>query len=268
MNNYLYILILLFVLPICLGQEIIELEPYKQNTDIDIKVHCEHTDGSCSDSASCNITVTYPNTTYIIFDQPMTQNRSFYNYTLPDSSTLGWHTMTISCVDGAYDVTNNYKFQITETGDQSSTLFIYIIELIMKIGFFVFLIIICIWGIRKVRKAEKTPYKLVALLRSLWAGISYGIIFISPLIALFLFHPNFEIGIVQRLTLNTYLVLFIIASPVILFNMLYFGSQFLFKIGGLHYDAERTNKVLDDLDRFTGRLSQWKTKLGNKLFKR
>lgn len=259
----------MFVIPFCLAQDIVELEPYKQNTLIDIKVHCQHTGGSCSDSASCNITVDYPNNiTYMVFDQPMTQNRSFYNYTLPDSSNLGWYTMTIPCVDGSNEVTNNYKFQITETGDKSSTLLIYIIDLIMKISFFVFLIVICIWGIRKVKKAEKTPYMLVALLRSVWAGISYGMIFISPLIALFLFHPNFEIGLVQRLTLNTYLVLLAIALPVILFNMFYFGSQMLMKLGGLHYDTERTNMVLNDLDKFTGKLSQWKNKMVNEMFRR
>jgi len=264
------ILIILFVIPFCLADDIIELESYKQNTDIDIKAHCQHTGGSCSDSASCNITVDYPppDTNYMVFDQSMTQNRSFYNYTLSDSSNLGWYSMTISCVDGSYEVTNNYKFQITETGDESSTLFIYIIELIMKIAFFVFLIVICIWGIRSVKKAEKTPYKLVALLRSLWAGASYGMIIISPLIALFLFHPNFDIGIVQRLTLNTYLILLVIASPIIMFNMFYFGSQMLMKLGGLYYDAEATNLVLNDLDKFTGKLSRWKNKISNKMFRR
>lgn len=270
MKKYVYVIFLLFLVHFCLAVDITELDPYKQNTQIDVKVHCQHTSGSCSNSASCNITVDYPypNITYMVFDQPMTQNKSFYNYTLPDSSRLGWYSMTISCIDGTYQMSYYYKFQVTETGDESSTLFIYIIELIIKIAFFIFLILICIYGIRAVKKAEKTPYKLVALLRSLWAGGSYGIIFISPIIALFLFHPNFEIGIVQRLTLNTYLVLLAIATPVILFNIFYFGSQLLMKLGGLHYDAERTNMVLNDLDKFSGNLSKWKNKLSNKMFKK
>jgi len=269
MKEYIYLILILLIVNFCLAEDIIELNPYKQNTQIDIKAQCQNSGGLCSNSALCNITVTYPspNIDYMVFDQPMTQNRSFYNYTLSDSSNLGWHTMSISCVDGTDKVTNNYKFQITETGDESSTFFIYKIELMMKIAFFVFLIVLCIWGIRAVKKAEKTPYRLVALLRSLWAGSSYAMIFISPLIALFLFHPNFEIGIVQRLTLNTYLVLLAIASPVILFNIFYFGSQFLMKLGGLYYDAERTNQVLNDLDKFTGRLSNWKNKLSNKIFR-
>jgi len=269
MKRYIFLILIILLMNFCLGEDITELEPYKQNSQIDIKVHCQHSGGSCSGSAGCNITLEYPNNrSYMLFNEPMTQNLSFYNYTLPDSSNLGWHYMTVYCVDGIFNNSMNYKFEITETGDESSTLFIYIIELFMKIGFFIFLIVLCIWGIRAVKKSEKTPYKMVALLRSLWAGSSYAMLIISPLIALFLFHPNFSIGIVQRLTLNTYLVLAIIASPIILFNIFYFGGNILLKLGGLHYDAERTDKVLNDFDRFSGGLSRWKNKLKNKMFKR
>jgi len=244
--------------------------PYKQNTNIDLKVSCFHSGGVCSGSAGCNITVEYPtpNNTYMVFNGVMTQNLSFYNYTLPNSSKLGKYYTTAYCVDGTYNVSEKYFFYITETGDKSSTLFIYIIELIMKITFFSFLIFISIKGIRKAKDKKKTPYKLVALLRVFWVSLSYAVIFMSPFIGLFLFHPNFQIGVLQTLTLNTYIIMFIVAIPVIIFNLFYFGGQILLELGGLDYDKEKTNKVLNDFSRFTEGMGTQGNKIRNKLFRK
>jgi len=262
-----FVILSCFVLAAEDDPQVIDLGTYKQNSKIEIKVSCINSDELCSVGASCNLTVSYPNTSYMVFDQVMTQNKSFYNYTLPDSSTLGIHSMSIYCIDGTDSILSNYEFLISETGDKSSALFIYIVELLMKVGFFVYLIVISVLGIRKLKKAENTPYRMVALLRTMWAAASYALLFTSPIIALFLFHPNFNISILRVVTLRTYIVIFAVATPIILFNIFYFSGNLLLKWGGLHHDSDRTNKVLNDLSKFSVDTVSFRNKIRNKLFK-
>jgi len=269
-----FVLILL-VIPLSFAAEndddIIEIGPYKQNSIINIRIACRYSGGDCSPSALCNTTIDYPNTSSLILNQIMEKDNTFFNYTLPSSSTLGKYSMIIRCLDNNRNITKDYIFYITETGEKSSILFIYIIELALKIIFFVFMILISIQGIRKIKKSnenKKTPYLMVTLLRVLWVIVSYSFIFMSPMIALFLFHPNFPIGILQRLTLNTYLIIFILLTIIVILNIFWFGGNLLFKYGGLDHDAKRTNQVLNDMSNFNVSWDIHINKMKNKIFKR
>lgn len=272
-----YLLLFIFILlilPLCLAEvsdEPIEIGPYKQNTLINIRLACTYNGGDCATDASCNITVDYPNTTSMIYNENMTKDGTIFNYTLPDSKTVGRYSMIIKCLSSNYNVTKDYYFYITETGEKNSILFIPIIELALKIGIFAFLIILSIWGINRLREANKnnkTPYLMVAMLRVIWGILSYAFLFISPLLALFLFHPNFSMGILQRITFNTYFIIFVLFGIVLIFNVFWFGSNILLNFGGLNPNAERTNKVLNDLSKFGMDLGILRNKTLNRLFKR
>lgn len=263
---------ILLVLPLLVSAtDPIEIGPYKQNSIINLLFACTHSGGDCSASASCNMTVDYPNTTHLIYDQNMSKNGTFFNYTLPDSSALGKHTMLVKCLDSTKNLTQDYYFYITKTGEKSSTTFNYIIETFLKLIFFAFMIFLSLWGIRKLRKkneTQKTPYLLVALLRVLWGIVSYALLFMSPFIALFLFDLNFPIGIIQRMTLNTYFIIFLLIGIVIIINIFWFSGHLLLKFGGLDVDKERTNKVLNDINKFYTGWDNIRNKLKNKIFRK
>ncbi len=271
-KNIIFIFVfLLFASLVYAQSDPIDLGTYKQNSNINMRVACRNADGDCSNNANCNITVDYPNTNSMIFNQNMTKNNTFYNYTLPDSSTVGRYSMVFKCNDVNKNTTVDYFFFITATGDKSSTLFIFIIELLLKIAFLIFVVILCIWGIRRVRNAnenKKTPYVMVAFLRVLWGSGSYAVLFMSPFLALFLFHPNFSIGTVQNLTLNIYWIIMILITIIIILNIFWFTGNILMKFGGLSHDVESTNKVLKDLSGFSADFNSLKNKISNKFFRK
>lgn len=72
---------------------------YGKNTAVDIKISTNLT--------NCDITISYPNTTNIVFENVMTINNGYANYTLNNTSTLGTYSYFSECGYGTFDVTYN-----------------------------------------------------------------------------------------------------------------------------------------------------------------
>lgn len=72
---------------------------YGKNTAVDIKIPTNLT--------NCDITISYPNTTNIFFEEVMSVNNGYANYTISNTSTLGTYSYFSECGYGTFDVTYN-----------------------------------------------------------------------------------------------------------------------------------------------------------------
>lgn len=114
-NIYFMLVILLVGLPLLSATQV-----YKQYDTVDLKVQCIANGTFCSSGSYCNITVTYPNGSMFVNNQKMTNQTSFYNYTIQNSNILGDYSCMAVCCDGILCATDNSEcpFKITPTGDE------------------------------------------------------------------------------------------------------------------------------------------------------
>lgn len=245
---------------------------YQQETQLVDKCFNGFTDSECGATSSCSVDIEYPNGSMLYAGKTMTNygSDSLYNITIPATVPVGEYFKVTTCTEGgkSWAVKSTFEVIYDNLSNSSYALFSNLVFLFIKIGFFIFLLWLCVRGIKASKEKETTPYFFIALLRVFWTSASYVVIFLSPLIALFLFHPNFSIGVLQRLTLNTYIVLLALATPVILFNLFFFGSSILMKLGGFDMEAKKTNQVLNDLDRFSAKGERFKNLIKNGFFRR
>jgi len=118
-------IILLMIMAICLiGFASAQSELfYKQGSTIDLKIPCFANGTYCSGSATCNITINYPNGTSLINNQPMTNQASFFNYTLNSSQTtvLGPYQSSMVCDENGTSGHSTFQFMITSSGTEPTT---------------------------------------------------------------------------------------------------------------------------------------------------
>jgi hypothetical protein len=136
-----WILILILLVTPILAQT------YEQDEPLDIKAPCMNNGTYCSASATCNVTIFYPNSTTLINNELMTNNQAYHNYSLTEEQTniLGEYEVTIMCQDGTIYGYSTYNYKITPTGEEPSTS-----EGILYIGIFAVLLIffiLCIYGL-------------------------------------------------------------------------------------------------------------------------
>jgi hypothetical protein len=117
---------------------------YKQGSIVDIKVPCYINNTYCSDVAVCNITINYPNGTNFVFNEPMTNQIAFHNYTLSDSSINGIYAVSEVCFDQGIYGHSTFALYITPDGaplsqtTSNSFTFLTILFLVLALGFIVF----------------------------------------------------------------------------------------------------------------------------------
>lgn len=123
---------------------------FQANQPVDLKIQCIINGTYCSAVSVCNITVAYPNNTLLISNRLMTNNISFYNYTLPDTSVLGNYKCSVTCCDGGFcgtsysgdyiDIsTGNCDFTLTPTGgDRVNSIGTFTILLIVSLIVLIF----------------------------------------------------------------------------------------------------------------------------------
>lgn len=129
------------------------------------------------------------------------------------------------------------------------------IELGLKIAFFCLILWLCfrqIKNLKEKRKNEKTPYMLVAFVRSMLGLGSWGIIIVSPLVGLFLFYPGFRIDLVQMFVLHSYKVGAFVLMVIFFVNIIFFSSSILLQFAGYDANKEKNNRVLNDLEKYGG----------------
>lgn len=145
-KNLLWILVLVLLVTPTLAQI------YEQDKPLDIKIPCMNNGTYCSASATCNVTILYPNSTTLINNEVMTNNLAFHNYSLvqEQTNTLGEYEVTIMCQDGTIYGYSTFDYKITPTGEEPSTS-----EGILYIGIFAVLLIffiLCMYGIISIDK--------------------------------------------------------------------------------------------------------------------
>lgn len=169
------VMLFLLVLPILSAQT------YQRTDLIDLKIPYEVNGSAADATANCNISIQYPNTTYIVENGSMTnRNNGEFNYSLVSNftSVLGEHNWVAFCCQGGVNCAAGYgSIEITQTGreklnsGEGISLFIAIFVMII-IGVFIFLMafrfessagkIICV-GLAMVIFAVAILYSLVIL---------------------------------------------------------------------------------------------------------
>ncbi|UCD20528.1 MAG: hypothetical protein JSW08_01985 [archaeon] len=112
-------ILLMFVIVImisCCYGVIAPDQTFTRGDTIDLKIPCFNNGTYCSGSATCNLTIDYPNGTVMVDNQLMTNSVAYHNYTLPDSDVIGTYFCSTTCVDGGNTGYSRYTFDITTTG--------------------------------------------------------------------------------------------------------------------------------------------------------
>lgn len=137
------LILILFILGM-IGLVIAQDFTYKAGDTIDIKRNCFNNGTYCSASAVCNLTIIRPDTSVLLNNQPMTNQFSFYNYTLQSSDTWtsGFYQSTMVCNDGGLKGKDEFTLQITPSGNSGTANIVFFIFLILifyglnLVGFF------------------------------------------------------------------------------------------------------------------------------------
>lgn len=113
---------------------------YKQNDIIDLKIACSNSGTVCGTSATCNISVFYPNSTVLIDQQTMTNNGDYHNYTIGSISVVGEYSARTFCCDDSDCGNEGFFFEINTRGTTSKPIMVGIYTvLIILIALFFYL---------------------------------------------------------------------------------------------------------------------------------
>ena len=112
-------------------------QTFQQNMPVDLKIQCIINGTYCSNLATCNVSIQYPNASLLLNNKQMTNQISFYNYTLPSTSVLGEYSCSATCCDSGLCGTNDCNYILTPTGD-SNNLGFYIMLTIVIVGILLF----------------------------------------------------------------------------------------------------------------------------------
>ena len=105
---------------------------FKANNDVDLKLPCINEGSPCSAIATCNITIDDPESNTIVDNQLMTNQNSYHNYTLSETSKLGTYQAIVFCDDDGESDFSTFSFATTENGNtQEGLTFIVAISIII-----------------------------------------------------------------------------------------------------------------------------------------
>jgi hypothetical protein len=195
------ILMAVFLLPLINSQQ-----NFIVNSPIDIKLQCIINGSYCSLSSICNVTILYPNNTILANNKLMTNQYSFHNYTITDSSIIGNYLCSASCCDGSRCMSdvNVCDFTISKTGNEITTPqgIIYFVGLILSIIFFILSLYFSIAipfknkrnddGIISINKLKylklfmmMTTYVLLLLISAIAYNLTYNYLFLDGVSKIF-----------------------------------------------------------------------------------
>jgi len=135
--------IILLLLTIVLVSGFVSSQVYQINKEIDLKIPFEVNGSSASDSAICNVSIQYPNSSYLKDEETATNlGNGEFNITLTSDeiSDLGIYSWVAFCCDGTSCAGGYGSFEVTQTGSVLSTAqgIIYIVFLIVILVIFTF----------------------------------------------------------------------------------------------------------------------------------
>lgn len=146
MKKYIYWIMLFIFLISSVSAELIDRGTFTQNEQANFLFSCELADGGiCTSDFNCNLTIAYPNSSLMVDNQQATRSGEKYNYTLPDSSTLGeYKNVRAFCTNGTDGGGTDYFFDITPNGYRQSTsqsIISFVLLITIAFGSIVFLIL-------------------------------------------------------------------------------------------------------------------------------
>lgn len=98
------------------------LTPHEQGEVLNLRVPFEVDGAAASPSATCNLTMQFPNSTDYVVDSSMTnQNNGYFNISLDQTETLGLYQWTAFCCDGASCAAGYGEVQVTPSGTIPTT---------------------------------------------------------------------------------------------------------------------------------------------------
>ena len=213
MKKYLiWIFVLVLIIPFTLAQL-----NFEKNTEVDLKIPCENDGKPCSASGTCNITIKYPNSTFLInFVEMTNQGNGDFNITLNVNQTkiVGKYRYSVYCTDSGYSGAAHGTYMITPTGQEINTgqgittigLIIAMILLSSIFAFFghkfsendklfpialFFMLISLILGVYVIQlgyifsRDILFPLSISDMQFSIWLGVMYSLIFMAVIGFLF-----------------------------------------------------------------------------------
>jgi hypothetical protein len=94
----------------------------KQGEAFQVKVSCENAGNFCSAGATCNLTISYPNSTILVNNAPMTNLfNGYFGYDLnPNQNQVGGEYIArAGCSDGGLSAATTFTYQVTATGNKA-----------------------------------------------------------------------------------------------------------------------------------------------------
>ncbi len=165
--------IALIVMGILLVIPLMFAQTYQQGVVIDLKIPFEVNGSIASSSATCNVSINYPNGTYLIENTPMTNRENGdFNITLNASkiNPLGEYEWRVFCCDSSDCAAGYGNFEVTPTGKeitsgQGFASIGLIIAIILLSGLFAF------FGFKLAETGKLFPIALFFMLISLILGV-------------------------------------------------------------------------------------------------
>lgn len=137
--------ILLGIFLLVIGTTLVTaIEPefiFRQGIATDLKIYCmdDNTGLPCDSLFNCSVTIQYPDTTLMAHDMNITRQGGYYNYTLPNTDTLGFYQYQSYCTNGTTGGFSEEKyFLINVLGEQvdTSKAMLYLGGLVICVVFF------------------------------------------------------------------------------------------------------------------------------------
>ena len=93
-------------------------DTFKEDSIINYNIPCINNNAPCTASATCDITILYPNGTMFVNNQAMTNNHPshLFNITLPSSDVLGTYNSYVYCNDSNVYGSERFEFKINKSG--------------------------------------------------------------------------------------------------------------------------------------------------------
>ncbi len=117
MKKNILLILMIGLLALSFASATEEVLTFQQYETIDLKLPCSYNGANCDNTAVCNISVTFPNGTFMVENKPMTNTgNGMPNYTLPTSAIIGDHNFKQICTQAGLSAEDSGSITITTTG--------------------------------------------------------------------------------------------------------------------------------------------------------
>ena len=167
---------------------------YEQGKNISLAQSCYRNGTYCSSSAVCNITVLNPNLEILVINNRMTNQVSFYNFTLNGNVTdkVGEYEYRITCTDTSLSNFGTFKFKVTASGREPSLAEAIIYIVILTITVFIFLF--SVWGYTRFEWKNKFDLSGIVKINH-GTPIKITLLYVNYLILMFIVFLNWQISL-------------------------------------------------------------------------